>query len=185
MKVKDISYMVVALSILIICSKISIEIGIIALTLQTFAVSLISYLLKWKKASIVFLAYILMGLIGIPVFSSGGGLIYLLKPSFGFILGFLLQSFITGLNLFKNKIMLFTKGILGLLVIYITGLIYMYIILRFHMYFKNVNISYLLKIGVLPFLLKDLFSVVLAGIIAIRLSPLLDNMCVYERSLIN
>ena len=103
MKVKDIAMMTVCLSILIIASKISISIGIIAITLQTFAVALIPYILKWKRSAIVFITYILMGLIGIPVFSNGGGFYYVLKPSFGFILGFLASLFITGSPILKNK----------------------------------------------------------------------------------
>ena len=89
MKTKDLTIMAISLAILIICSKISFNIGIISLTLQTFAVVIISLLLKWKKAAIVFIAYIVMGLIGIPVFSTGGGFQYVLLPSFGFIIGFL------------------------------------------------------------------------------------------------
>ena len=89
MKIKDLCFMVIFLSLLIISSKISVEIGIISITLQTFAVTITCYLLKWKKSLIVFLAYIIMGLVGLPVFSVGGGIYYLLKPSFGFILGFL------------------------------------------------------------------------------------------------
>jgi biotin transport system substrate-specific component len=72
-KIKDITLMSIMLAILIVASKISFNIGPIPITLQTFAVAIISCLLKWKRASIVFLAYIIMGLIGIPVFSTGGG----------------------------------------------------------------------------------------------------------------
>lgn len=186
MKVKDICLMTVCLSILIIASKISIEIGIISLTLQTFAVALISYLLKWKRASFLFLTYIIMGLIGIPVFSSGGGFYYVLKPSFGFILGFFLQSFVTGSNILKNsKLAYFTKGILGLLVIDIVGLIYMYFILKFHIKSDKLNLIYLLEIGFLPFILKDIFSIALAGVLGLRLIPLIDNMGIYNRDLLS
>ena len=109
MKIKDLCLMTVCLSILIVCSKISFDIGIISLTLQTFAVALTGYLLKWKRSAIVFITYIIMGLIGIPVFSGGGGFFYVLKPSFGFIIGFLVGTFITGSNLFNNPRIPFVK----------------------------------------------------------------------------
>lgn len=186
MKVKDIAMMTVCLSILIIASKISISIGIIAITLQTFAVALIPYILKWKRSAIVFITYILMGLIGIPVFSNGGGFYYVLKPSFGFILGFLASLFITGSPILKNKkIANLFKGLLGLLVLDIIGLVYMYFILKYYMNNDTVTISYILEVGFLPFIIKDTISVVLAWVISLRLEPVLDNMTSYDNSLIH
>ena len=186
MKIKDLCFMVVFLSLLIISSKLSIEIGIISITLQTFAVAITAYLLKWKKAVIVFLAYIVMGLVGIPVFSVGGGFYYVLKPSFGFILGFLASAFIIGNSLFKdNKILFFLKGIIGLLVIDIIGIIYMYVILRFYLQSENANIVYVLQVGFLPFILKDLISVIFAGVISLRLEPVLNEYGVYNKQVMN
>lgn len=176
MKVRDLCLMTICLSILIICSKISISIGIISLTLQTFAVSLIPFLIKWKKSAIVFFVYIVMGLIGIPVFSEGGGFYYVLKPSFGFILGFLLSVFITGSNILnKLKIANLFKGLIGLLVLDFIGLIYMYFILKYYIGKDDINIYSILEIGFLPFILKDSISVVISYIISLRLEPVLNN----------
>ena len=178
--------MTVCLSILVICSKISISIGVISITLQTFAVSLIPFILKWKKSAIVFLAYILMGLIGIPVFSEGGGFYYVLKPSFGFILGFLASSFITGSNSFKRyKIANLFKGLIGLILLDFIGLIYMYFILKYHIGSDKVSLSYILEVGFLPFILKDSISVVLAYIISLRLNVALNTNDYYNQELIN
>ena len=169
--------MTVCLCILIICSKIAVPIGVISITLQTFAVAIIPYILKWKRASIVLTAYILMGLIGIPVFSDGGGFFYALKPSFGFILGFLASTFITGANVFKNsKIAGLIKGLLGLLTLDLIGMVYMYFILKYYIGSDKASIVYVIQVGFLPFILKDSISVVLAYIISLRLSPILDNM---------
>lgn len=177
MKVKDLCLMTVCLCILIICSKIAVPIGVISITLQTFAVAIIPYILKWKRASIVLTAYILMGLIGIPVFSDGGGFFYVLKPSFGFILGFLASTFITGSNVLKNsKIAGLIKGLLGLLTLDLIGMIYMYFILKYYIESDKASILYVIQVGFLPFILKDSISVVLAYIISLRLSPILDNM---------
>lgn len=174
MKIKDLCNMTICLSLLIICSKLSLNIGVISLTLQTFAVTIISYILKWKKSAIVFLTYIIMGLVGIPVFSKGGGFFYVLEPSFGFIIGFFLSSFIVGLN-GKNKIMYYLQGILGLLIIDIVGMIYMYFILVFYMDIKDVSFLYILEIGFLPFIVKDLISVIISAIIALRLAPIFNE----------
>lgn len=175
MKVKDLSMMAICLSILIICSKISFNIGIISLTLQTFALVIISLLLGWKKASIVIIAYIIMGLIGIPVFSLGGGFDYVLKPSFGFILGFLVASLIIGSKLGNNKFMVILKSIVGLLVLDIIGMIYMYLILKFYLDSPNANLVFVIESGFLPFIIKDLISTILAALISIRLEIILNQ----------
>lgn len=173
MKIRDLSLMAICLSVLIICSKLSFNIGIISLTLQTFAVVIISLLLKWKKAAILFITYILMGLVGIPVFSTGGGFDYILKPSFGFIIGFLVASIIIGSNIGKTKWLKITKSIIGLLVLDLIGMIYMYLILRFYIDSLNATMLYVIEAGFLPFILKDLVSTVLAALIAIRLENIL------------
>ena len=182
-KIKDLAIMAMMLAILVVCSKISFNIGIISLTLQTFAVASIGLILKWKKALIVFFTYIVMGLIGIPVFSTGGGYQYIFYPSFGFIIGFMLSSFVTGSNLFnKNKWMLIPKALLGLIVIDIVGLIYMYLILNFYMD-KPSSILYVLEVGFTPFIIKDSISVVLASLIAIRLEPAINNIGEFNNSI--
>lgn len=184
MKIKDLTIMAICLSILIICSKISFNIGIISLTLQTFAVVIISLLLKWKKASIIFLTYIIMGLIGIPVFSNGGGFYYIFAPSFGFIIGFFVSSFIIGSNIGNSKWLKIIKGIIGLLVLDIIGMIYMYLILKFYLDSPKATVTYVIEAGFLPFILKDLVSTVLAGLIAIRLEPVLFNNDVKNKNYI-
>ena len=150
------------------------------MTLQTFSVVIISLLLKYKKAFIVFLVYIMMGLIGFSVFSNGGGIYYILKPSFGFILGFLLSSLIIGLNIYNNKkIAYYIKAIIGLLIIDIIGLIYMYMILNLYMD-KSYSIMKILSIGLFPFFIKDIISVSLAAMIAFRLYPYMEYNSGYE-----
>lgn len=58
-------------------------------TLQFFFVLLAGLLLGSKGALFSVCTYLAVGLLGIPVFASGGGLSYLLKPTFGFLMGFI------------------------------------------------------------------------------------------------
>lgn len=172
MKINELCYMAIMLALLIVCSKISVNIGPIPITLQTFAVIMVGYVLKFKKAFIVFLAYILMGLVGIPVFSGGGGFDYIFKPSFGFIIGFMLSSLITGIVFKKHyKIVLFGQGLLGLIIIDVVGLIYMYLIMNYYLGLDS-SLSYVLEVGLLPFLLKDCISVLIATVVYERVSPI-------------
>lgn len=169
--------MAIMLALLVVCSKISVNIGPIPITLQTFAVVMVGYVLKLKKGLMVFSAYIIMGLLGIPVFSAGGGFQYILKPSFGFIIGFLLSVFVTGLSLkSKNKILSYTlgliQGLLGLLIIDVVGLTYMYFIMNYYLGVDSSVVS-ILEAGLFPFLLKDTISVVIAVVVYLRVSNLM------------
>lgn len=169
MKIQDISYMSISLALVIICSKITFQIGPIPITLQTFAVLFVGMFLKAKRAVIVFSCYILMGIAGLPVFSSGGGPAYLLQPSFGFIIGFLLSSIVTGsflLDRFKSAY--FGKAFLGLFILDAVGLLYMGIILNGYKHL-GVSFFYILEIGLMPFILKDCFSAVLAVLVYLRI----------------
>lgn len=115
-------------------------------TLQTFFVFMAGLILTPRYAFFSQLAYMVLGLIGLPVFSLGGGIGYVLQPSFGFILGFCasapvismlvrkpLKSLVSSretkaLSLLKTV----TGMILSVLVLYAFGVIYMYLIYNFY-----------------------------------------------------
>ena len=95
MKTKDITFTAIMLSILIVCSQISIPIGPVPITLQTLAILLIGYFLSPKKSALATTLYLIMGLAGLPIFSAfSGGPQSILMPSFGFILGFIPVSYV-------------------------------------------------------------------------------------------
>lgn len=172
--IKDLCYMSIALSLLIVGSKISFNIGPIPLTLQTIMIAFICLLFK-SKSIIIILVYILMGLIGIPVFASGGGYVYLFKPSFGFIIGFLVQAICEAFintDKIKTKPLFFIGTILkawfGHIISVIVGVIYMWLIYKFYNG-ETKSILSLIEVGVLPFILKDTICVVISSLIYIRL----------------
>ena len=79
------------LAILIICSFISINVGASPITLQVFAVYLIIALIPIIDSVLIIFTYILMGTIGLPVFS-GGSVGSFASPTYGFIIGFILSA---------------------------------------------------------------------------------------------
>lgn len=175
-KIKDLAMMAILEALLIVFSKISFPIGPIPLTLQTFGVFLISLVLGVKKSMIVFGLYIILGLIGLPVFSTGGGWSYIYSPSFGFIIGFFFASIVIGLSTKSKKF--YTKYILstvGLLIINIFGVIYMYIIMNYYLDL-NKDLAYILSIGVAPFIVKDFICAILSCIIYSRLQIILYHI---------
>lgn len=159
----------------IIGSKIVIPAGIIPLTLQTMIVIIAGMLLKPKQIWISYGLYFVMGLIGFPVFANGGGIAYVLQPSFGFLLSFpVAASFISFTRSHVNAAG-FVKSLIicmiGLGIIYIIGCMYMYGILNFYLG-AGKDMSAVIALGALPFVLTDTCSIGVGCFCALRLSSI-------------
>ena len=106
MTIKRIAIDSIFLALLIVSSYISIPLSDISLTLQVLVVLLLALILPFIDSEIIIIIYIVMGLIGIPVFSNfSGGISKIFTPSFGFILSFIFVPIIVKL-LSKLKIIL-------------------------------------------------------------------------------
>lgn len=88
-----------------------------------------------KRGTISVVAYMLLGLAGLPIFSEGGGLWYVFKPSFGYIIGFCLGTYVTGRiaeHLKKKTIFRYLlANLAGLMIVYACGMIYYYVICNY------------------------------------------------------
>lgn len=105
-------------------------------TLQFFFVLLAGILLGSKLGSLSVLLYVVIGLLGIPVFAAGGGIAYVVRPSFGYLLGFIVTAYVCGYICEKSKYQGYKKYALavfaGLLCTYVIGITYKYFILNFY-----------------------------------------------------
>lgn len=114
---------------------IRIPIPVLPFTLQTLFVILSGLLLGSKRGAVSSGLYMVIGLIGIPVFTAGGGIWYVLKPSFGYIIGFVVGSYIAGLIIEKSEKFSYKRSLTAcfacLAAVYIIGLIYYYIICNY------------------------------------------------------
>ena len=95
-------------------------------TLQWFFVLMAGFLLGSRVAAASVGTYLLIGLLGVPVFAAGGGPAYLLRPTFGFLLGFLLAAWVIGKLCELTRMML--PAAAGLAVYYGAGILYFYFI---------------------------------------------------------
>lgn len=84
-------------ALMTVSAYIRIPFPFVPLTFQTAVCILCGLLLGAKKGAISMCAYALAGLVGLPVFTSGGGLSYVLMPSFGYIIGFIAAAAVAGL----------------------------------------------------------------------------------------
>ena len=81
------------IAFLIISAFINIPIGTIKITMQFLVANICALLLGKKWGTISLILYIVLGLLGLPIFSSGGGPAYVLQPSFGYMIGFVIGGF--------------------------------------------------------------------------------------------
>lgn len=114
---------------------IRIPLPILPFTLQFPFTLLAGLLLGGKLGSISVFTYIALGLMGIPIFTQGGGIGYLLKPSFGYIIGFCISAYVVGTMANKTpnpsyKQILFSN-LIGMAIVYLCGMAYYYVICNF------------------------------------------------------
>lgn len=158
---------------------ISIPIGPVPITLQTLFVILSGLILGPKLGALSQIVYIILGLVGIPIFAGfTGGLQSVMKPSFGFAIGFIFAAYAVGKIVYlEEKVStrnIWIASLVGTVVIYLFGLPYMYYILNVIMA-KGLSFIAIVKIGCLLFLPGDLAKFILASVVAIKTLPILNK----------
>lgn len=96
MKTKGVIYCGLFTALIAVGAFIKIPIPVVPFTLQYLFTMLAGLLLGSRLGTVSVLSYMLLGLAGLPIFSEGGGLWYVFKPSFGYIIGFAVGTFVTG-----------------------------------------------------------------------------------------
>lgn len=161
--------------------KISIPLPVydMSFTLQWLFVVCSALLLEQKQAVTVVGLYLVMGLAGIPIFAHGGGIGYVLRPGFGFLLGFFVAVIIIScmIKSFSRERFfgyLFSSFV-GMIAYYAIGAVYFYIMTNLYLKtsvdFKTVVITYCL-VTVLP----DFALCVIASALSLRLKPILKKI---------
>ena len=120
-------------SLIAIGAFIKIPIPYVPITFQGFFVLLAGFLLGPKYGCISMLIYIAVGLVGFPVFTAGGGIMYVLQPTFGYLAGFAVCAYVAGARARRLERpgvgSLFLSGMLGMVPVYIIGTLYFYFII--------------------------------------------------------
>ncbi|HIV86205.1 MAG TPA: biotin transporter BioY [Candidatus Monoglobus merdigallinarum] len=145
-------------------------------TLQNLFTMLAGLLLGRKRGCIAVCIYIALGLIGLPVFASGGGIGYIFRPSFGYIIGFAAGAFVTGTIAHKTPNPGYTRvlaaNFAGLGIIYLCGMIYYFVISAFYLN-SPIGLWPLFLYCFLIYLPGDIALCILGAILGKRLIPLL------------
>lgn len=146
---------------------IKLPISIVPITMQTLFVVLAGLFLK-KKASYSVLLYVGMGLIGFPIFTSGGGLSYVLIPTFGYLIGFIVCSYYIGHTKSDTFSQMLLNSMIGVLIIYIIGILY-FVFIQYFYYQQVFALSWIIYSLFVVFLPGDILSCIMAIIIYKRL----------------
>ena len=136
MKGKSQSVVMCALFTVLIAVGAFIRIPLpLPITFQLFFVVLSGLLLGSRRGAVSCILYMIIGLMGVPVFTQGGGISYVFQPSFGYIIGFIFASFFAGLMVENKKTptlkRMLAASFVGLLTAYSVGMVYYYIVCRF------------------------------------------------------
>ena len=156
-------------ALIIVGAFIKIPIGAIPITMQTLFV-ILAPLLIGRKAVYSVATYIAIGLIGFPVFTSGGGIGSVMTPTFGFLISFIPVAFVIAM-MTKNRsgfLPFLLATFVGTIIIYIFGTIWYFVYTGF-----SANFLALISATVLPFIWGDIAKCLVATIIATRLKPLI------------
>ncbi len=165
---KNIVFVGLFTAIICVLSQIAIPLPTnVPITLQTFAVALAGYFLGWVKGTVSVVVYILLGSVGVPVFANWkGGWGVLTGATGGFIFGFILMALLCGLgsSMFSSKklsgkVLAAAMGLAGLCACHICGVLW-------YMLFANISLGKSFLVVSLPYLVKDIISVIAAYLIS-------------------
>ena len=144
--------------LLTVSAKIKIPFYPVPMTMQTFVVLFIGVTLGYKVGLLTVSLYLLEGIVGLPVFSNspekGIGIVYFTGPTMGYLIGFIIAVYCAGTFKYdKGLINTFIKLIFSVSFIYIFGLIWLGILIGWD--------KPIFKLGAEPFLLAELFKMLL------------------------
>ena len=174
----DMTVIAMFAAVITICSWISINVGPVPVTLQTFAIYSVVMLLGGRRGTFAMIVYLLLGFIGIPVFANfNTGSTVFFGPTCGYILGYLLSCVIYWvvadilLKKFTSKHSLVAICIkcaiciFGLAVVYVFGTVWFV-----EIYFKgDFGYKAALALCVTPFVIPDLIKIAVASTISYRI----------------
>jgi biotin transport system substrate-specific component len=155
---KNVFIALIGTILLAVSSKIKIPFYPVPMTMQTFVVLFLGIALGWKLGLATVSLYLFEGIIGMPVFSGspekGVGIVYFTGPTMGYLVGFLFTVYFTGsFNFSKNLFIKFLQLSFSVSFIYILGILWLGTLIGWE--------KPLFQLGVQPFLLAELFKILI------------------------
>ena len=168
----DVTFISVCVALIVLCSWISIPF-FIHYTLQTFAIFLIAAISDWKRSLLSVLVYLMLGIIGVPVFAGfQSGISALLHATGGYLVGFVGSAIIISLatnHWGRTRLVMIVSMLIGLLFCYATGTLWFVFVYAQNT--ERVSLWTAISTCCLPFFSPDLVKILLATTLAPRIYP--------------
>lgn len=170
--VNQLTFTAMMTALLCVLAPLSIPIASVPISASTFVVYLAAVLLGARYSIICICLYLLLGIIGLPVFAGwGSGIGVILGPTGGYLIGYLLIALFTGLFMRygKEKISMIAVGmVLGTVACYALGTVWL-------AYQLSLDAKAAIMAGVIPFIPGDLLKIILCLVIAIPIKKQLTR----------
>ena len=144
---------------LAISSKVQTPFTLVPATMQTFVVLFLGMVLGYKLAAATVVLYLLEGSLGLPVFAKGAGMAYLIGPTGGYLIGFVIAMYVVGLLAEKHwdrtVIGIVGAMLIGEVIIFALGVGWLATI---------IGLNKAIAGGLTPFLLAEVFKIALAAL---------------------
>lgn len=165
-------------ALIIIGSFIRVPVPVLPFTLQVLFTNLAALLLGSTYGALAVLAYVVLGLIGIPIFANGGGIGYIFYPTFGYLIGFIVGTYVAGKiveNRKQNRTKIFLiASFVNLTIVYTFGMVYYFFISNF--YLNNpIGVGALLIYCCLLPIPGDILLCALSSVVAKRIRPIIEK----------
>lgn len=164
---------------------IKVPLPVVPFTLQIIVVFLAGSLLGSKRGLQSQLVYLFVGLAGLPVFTQGGGFMYVLQPTFGYLIGFAAGAYVIGFIIervqqpaLKHFI---AANIIGTVIIYAIGVPYLYLALNLWLGTPT-NLSHVLAAGFFSTVGIDIALAIFTSLLAVRLYPVFKTIHFSKKS---
>lgn len=157
---------------------IKIPVPVVPFTLQFLFTTLAGLVLGARLGLISVSAYLGIGLLGIPVFAQGGGIGYILQPTFGYLMGFCFGTFVTGWIAQGSDepsfIRMLVASMAGLVMVYLVGMVYYYFIANYYLN-SPIGVWSLFLYGFILAVPGDLIICFASPLLAKRLLPVIKR----------
>ena len=156
--------------LLTISAKIKIPFYPVPMTMQTFVVLFLGISFGYKIGVLTIFLYLLEGIVGLPVFSNspekGIGITYFVGPTMGYLIGFIFACFVAGYFRYNSNYFInFFKILLSTSIIYLFGVLWLGTLIGWD--------KPILQLGVFPFLLAELFKILLLSLLVNKIIRLI------------
>ena len=177
MKVKDLILTALFAALTAIGAFLGFKFVLASITLQFLFTAMAGVLLGRRYGALSQAVYVLLGLVGVPIFAQGGGFSYVLQPTFGFLLGLIPSAFVIG-KLAKRPLTFWRTALAmlaGLAVLYAVGVPYLALIANAYLG-KGLTFWQVLKNGMLIYLPGDLLKIAFGSFLCVAIARRLPQL---------